>query len=165
MRHTWMAALVVASSMMGSTALADWEAPVVLSAEDDWEAPVAFAAEDDWEAPIGLTAEDDWESPIGLTGGGVAGAPCLRSAAVKWQPRDARDAVYIHGFWNVCGQEGAGGWESYELIDAAWWDSYISVKEGRSVYRTRVVKDAAGWHGQLYNFRLGAWEEKAFAGR
>ncbi len=169
MRRNWMAAMVVSCSLVGSAALADWEAPVVLAGEDDWESPVTFTAEDDWEAPsalsAGASAEDDWESPVILTGGGRESSACLQAMVMKWQPRGSSGPVYLHGFWDACGQDGASGWQSYELIDAAWWDSYVSAEAGRSIFRTRVVQDAAGWHGQLYNFRLGAWEKKAFTAR
>ena len=169
MRQNWMAALVVSSSLVGSAALADWESPVAFNAEDDWEAPRAATADDDWEAPRVLTPEDggvySWESPRAFAGGDFETSSCLQAVVVKWQSPRSPDDVYIQGFWDACGQDGATGWQSYELVDVAWWDSYVSVNADRPTYRTRVVQDAAGWHGQLYNVRLGSWETKAFTKR
>lgn len=184
MRNLWMA-VVLASSLVSSVSFAqitaedDWETPIALTAEDDWETPVALTAEDDWETPNAFTGQgrgaapfivfstDDWESPVAIAPG-LGGArklqsgACLRAASMQWQPLAAREALPVQGFVNVCGTE---RWLSAELMDAAWMDSYVCVKGGKAASRAHVYQDAAGWHGLLYNFRLGRWEEKAFAPR
>ncbi|HEX8701753.1 MAG TPA: hypothetical protein VF815_23195 [Myxococcaceae bacterium] len=165
----------------GIQAMDDWEAPNGFKAMDDWEAPIGFKAMDDWEAPNGFTEQgtrafpfvvfsmDDWESPVAIApvSGQVAGgrqfqSGCLKVAAMQWQPLAASAAVPVQGFVNVCGTE---RWQSAEVIDAAWMDTYVRVKDGTAASRAHVYQDAAGWHGLLYNFRTGRWDEKAFAAR
>jgi hypothetical protein len=143
MRNTWKAVLV-ASSLVGPVALASWESPVAITASDDWETPVAVLSEDDWETPS---------------------TSCLKAVAVNVRTKASRAAMPVQGFLNACGEGGTPRWQSAELMDPAWRDSYVSVQDGRSIYRVHVSQDAAGWHGLLYNFRLGRWEEKSFVSR
>lgn len=90
-----------------------------------------------------------------------AGNACVETVTAHWRYSGMTSTSHAHGFWDHCGLDGATGWQTFETMDATWKGKYVRVFDGEERYWTEAYKDASGcWHGLLYNYNLGKWEEK-----
>jgi hypothetical protein len=90
-----------------------------------------------------------------------AGNACVETVTAHWRYSGMATTSHAHGFWDHCGLDGATGWQNLEYMDATWKSKYARIYDGEERYFTEVYKDGGGcWHGLMYNFNLGRWEEK-----
>jgi hypothetical protein len=90
-----------------------------------------------------------------------AGGACVETVTAHWRYSGMSTTAHAHGFWDHCGLDGATGWQTFEYMDATWKGKYVRVYDGEERYWTEAYIDGSGcWHGLLYDFNLGQWEEK-----
>ncbi|AKJ00374.1 hypothetical protein ATI61_104219 [Archangium gephyra] len=90
-----------------------------------------------------------------------AGNACVETVTAHWRYSGMSTTSHAHGFWDHCGLDGATGWQNFEYMDATWKSKYARIYDGEERYFTESYKDGNGcWHGLMYNFNLGSWEEK-----
>jgi hypothetical protein len=88
-----------------------------------------------------------------------AGGSCVETVTAHYRYSGMASTVHGHGFWDHCV---ANGWVTFETMDATWQGKYVRTMDGEGRYFTQVYRTSDGcWNGELYNYSLGRWEQKA----
>jgi hypothetical protein len=87
---------------------------------------------------------------------------CLETVTVHWRypSQGMTDTAHAQGFWDHCVTH---GWVAFKfLTDPDVRNAYVRSFDGSDRLFTAVQADWSGtWHGLLYNFNSGQWEEQA----